>query len=442
MTKKLYLKNKFFILIGGIIIVFILGFSIPFFIVIGKIFLVVLLLLSAYDYYTLKQASSGISIIRTVTPKLSLSDETEIKYLATNKSNHTVLCEMLDELPEELQIRDFNQSFTLEPHEENKQHLKIRPVVRGEYHFGHINAYISTPKLSLLEYRCIVSEEETVKVIPSVEQMKKYELQVHSKTATLAGIRKIRKIGENDEFEHIRAYAQGDNIKAINWKATSRRQQLMINQYQDSRSQAVFSVIDKGRSMKMPFNDLTLLDYAINSVLATTNIILKNYDKAGLITFSNKLDSFIAASSNQGQLERISDALYHQKTDFKEPSYEALFYTFRKFAKRRSIVLLYSNFENSVDLSRQIKFLKAISKHHVLVVICFINSELDEFTDYTPKTTSEIYKHTMAGKLLMEKEQIMKMLKLQNINTILTRPEDLSIDVINKYLEIKSKRIS
>jgi len=409
---------------------------------VGKVLLILLLLMVCYDFYLLKQAISGISITRSVGSTLSLSDETTIKYLASNNSNQTIIFDVIDELPEQLQIRDFNQSLTLLPEDTKKLSLTIRPVVRGEYYFGNINAYISTPKLSLLEYRCIVSDEQSVKVVPSVEQMKKYELQVHSKTAILAGIRKIRKIGENDDFEHIRAYAQGDNIKAINWKATSRRQQLMINQYQDSRSQAVFSVIDKGRSMKMPFHGLTLLDYAINSVLATTNIILKNYDKAGLITFSNKLDSFMAASSKQGQLERISDLLYHQQTDFKEPSYEALFFTFRRFVKRRSIVLLYTNFEHKIDLNRQLKYLKAISKHHVLVVISFINSELDEFRDQTPTTTSEIYKHTMAGKLLMEKEQIMKMLKLQNIHTILTRPEDLSIDVINKYLEIKSKRLN
>jgi uncharacterized protein (DUF58 family) len=442
MTKNLYFKNRLFILLAGIIVVFILGYSLPFLLIVGKICLIVFILLIAYDYYKIKKAASDIIISRSVAPKLSLSDETVIKYLASNTSKQSVLCNILDDLPEQLQIRDFNQYIVLSPEEDKKLYLNIRPIKRGEYHFGNINVYISTPNLSLLEYRCIVSKEQTVKVIPSVVQMKKYELQVHSKTATLAGIRKIRKIGENDEFEHIRAYAQGDNIKAINWKATSRRQQLMINQYQDSRSQPVFSVIDKGRSMKMPFNDLTLLDYAINSVLATSNIILKNYDKAGLITFSNKLDSFLAASSKTGQLEMISDSLYHQETDFKEPSYESLFYAFRKFVKRRSIVLLYTNFENRIDLNRQIKFLKSISKHHVLVVICFINSELDEFTDKTPTTTSEIYKHTMAGKLLMEKEQIMKMLKLQNINTILTRPEDLSIDVINKYLEIKSKRIN
>ncbi len=389
----------------------------------------------------LKKAATTINVSRHVVDRLSLSDNTTIKYSITNTGNNTIICSIIDELPEQLQIRSFNQSISLLPGETQHFDYPIRPIIRGEYHFKHINTYVSSPNLGLLEYRLVNENVETVKVIPSVEQMKKYELQVHSKTATLAGIRKIRKIGDNDEFEHIRAFTQGDNIKAINWKATSRRQQLMLNQYQDSRSQLVYSVIDKGRSMKMPFNELTLLDYAINSVLATSNIILKNYDKAGLITFSNSIDNFLNAGSTSGQLERIGDMLYRQETNYKEPNYEALFYTFRRLVKRRSIVLLYTNFENRIDLQRQIKYLKGISKHHLLIVICFINSEVDEYTKQTPTTTSEIYAHTMASKLLMEKEQIVKLLQLQNIQTILTKPEDLSIDVINKYLEIKSKRM-
>jgi len=152
--------------------------------------------------------------------------------------------------------------------------------------------------------------------------MKNMELQVFSKTATLAGIRKVREIGENDEFEQIRNYIVGDNVKSINWRATSRQGELMVNQYENSKSQQIFCIIDKGRSMKMPFDDLTLLDYAINTTLVTSNIILRKYDKIGLITFGNRIGHVINADAQSGQLQKITKALYDQQTDFQESNFE------------------------------------------------------------------------------------------------------------------------
>jgi len=437
-----YLKNRFFYAIALCVVLFLLAYSFPSLLLIAKLSLLLIFFILFVDWYVLFRKKTKIKILRKVRSKLGLSDPANIIYTIINDSQSTVYCEVIDELPEQLQDRDFNKSFTLSPNEEYTFSYEIRPVIRGEYDFGELQVFISNPVISFLDRKITIESGEQVAVIPSVDQMKKYELQVFSRTASLSGIRKIRRIGENDEFEHIRAYSQGDHIKSINWKATSRKNQLMINQYQDSRSQLVYCIIDKGRSMKMPFHELTLLDYAINTCLAVSNIVLKKYDKVGLISFAQKIDTRIKASVNKYQLQKIAEGLYNEKTDFKESNFELLYYNIKKLITRRSIILFFTNFEHESDLDRSLSYLRAINKTHLLVVISFINSELKESAAINCESTSDIYFKTIAEKSIIEKEKIMQKLNANHIQTILTKPEDLSLQVINKYLEIKAKRLS
>lgn len=441
MLGSVYLKNRFFIIWGLCIMLFLLAYSFPPLLLVAKVSLALIGMITIIDYWLLRQHADHLDLSRQINPRLSLSDTSDIKYTITNNFKRPIHCEVIDELPSQLQKRDFAAAMTLPPHEASSFNYTLRPVIRGRYSFGQLQAFISNPFISFLDRRISFSQSHEVAVIPSIEQMKKYELQVFSKTASLSGIRRVRRIGDNDEFEHIRSYTQGDNIKAINWKATSRKNQLMLNQFQDTRSQMVYCIIDKGRCMKMPFNELTLLDYAINSSLAVSNIILKNYDKAGLISYSDSIDTFVKSESTPHQIEKIANRLFNESTTFKESNSELLFYSLRKYVTRRSILLLFTNFENENDLERNLKYLRAINKKHLLVVISFINSEIEEATLEECNSTSDIYYNTIARKSIVDKQKVMHKLQLNNIQTILTRPEDLSLDTINKYLEIKAKRL-
>jgi len=188
--------------------------------------------------------------------------------------------------------------------------------------------------------------------------MRKYELLAISNRLKEYGLKRIRRIGQSQEFEQIREYVEGDDIRNVNWKATARRHnQLMVNQYTDERSQRVYCVIDKGRLMKSPFEEMTLLDYSINSSLVTSNIVVKHHNKAGLITFSNTIDNFLQAENKKGQMLKIMDMLYAQKTDYLETSFEQLYAFSRRQLTRRSLVILYTNFQTISGLRRQLKYL-------------------------------------------------------------------------------------
>ncbi|MDF1694485.1 MAG: DUF58 domain-containing protein [Saprospiraceae bacterium] len=438
---NLYLRNRFYIIYGVCIACFVLAFSYPGFMKLAWCVIVLFLILAVFEFATLWYLSKSIKASRKVNKKLSLGDPQVITYNVVNNANIKLHFELTDELPFQFQHRGYTNTGKVNSNQSLEIPFKIRPTERGEYRFGQLHMYISLPWLGFVQRKITHSIQEDIAVFPSFIQMKKYELQVFSQTATLAGIRRVREIGENDEFEHIRNYAQGDNIKSINWRATSRRNQLMINQFENSKSQMVYCVVDKGRSMKMPFENLTLLDYAINTSLVLSNIILRKYDKAGLVTFSDKIGAVLRADSQQHQLQKISKQLYDQKTAFNESNFELLYYTLQSQISRRSILLIFTNFEVPYEMQRNLKYLRSLNQKHLLVLVMFINTELESAQFKQTRKMKDIYYKTFAQKAIMDKEKIADELRANGIQVILTKPQDLSINIVNKYLEIKAKRM-
>ncbi|MEM9548509.1 MAG: DUF58 domain-containing protein [Bacteroidota bacterium] len=438
---NLYPKNRFYICFGLCIVLFLVAFSYPTLLLASWWIVRILFFLVIVDYIILWQNSAAIKIDREAQKKLSLGDKQHILYRISNGSNIPLNFELTDELPFQFQHRGYIAKGNVSAMESSKFKYLIQPTIRGEYVFGQLHIYISTPFLGLLQRKVTNDMPESIEVYPSFIQMKKYEMQVFAQTATLSGIRRVREIGENDEFEHIRNYAQGDNIKSINWRATSRRNELMVNQYENSKSQMIYAIIDKGRSMKMPFENLTLLDYTINTALVISNIVIKKYDRAGLITFSDKIGSIVKADSQHHQLQKITKHLYDQKTSFSESNFELLFYTLRSQITRRSILLFFTNFEQQYDMRRNLKFLKILNQKHLLILIMFVNTELESAQYMETRNMKDIYYKTFAQRAIIEKEKIANELRANGIQVILTKPEDLSINTVNKYLEIKAKRM-
>lgn len=440
---NLYFTNKFYLLLGICIILFVISYSYSnvFTDLLSKSSIIILSIASLVDYLLLKYNLKMVNINRHVNEKLSLGDEQNILYNYSYKGHLKLLFELTDDLPKQLQHRTYIKTGALTNEKEQTIQYKIFPTKRGKYEFGNLHIYISTKLLNLLQRKKTKHCEKIIEVYPSILQMKRYELQFFSKTASLSGIRKVRQIGQNDEFEHISKYSQGDSIKSINWKATSRKNELMVNRYENSRSQMVYMIIDKGRSMKMPFNKMTLLDYAINTSLVLSNIVLKKHDNGGLITFSDKIGVILKASSKSNQLQKIITYLYNEKTRFSESNFELLNYTLRRQLSRRSILLFFTNFEQRDDMSRNLKYLRAINKKHLLVVIMFINTEMEHAQISETKTIKDIYYKTFAQRSIVDKEKIAIELRANGIQVILTTPENLSINTINKYMEIKAKRM-
>jgi uncharacterized protein (DUF58 family) len=369
---------------------------------------------------------------------LSLGDTTQVQLDFHNHGGQAYWLTVIDELPFQLQVRDFSRELAIRPGEEKRLSYSIRPTVRGAYAFGDVLLFLRTP-LGLLERRYRRPLANELPVYPSIVQMKQFELRAFDRVSQFAGIKQLRRIGHSYEFDQIKNYVRGDDYRSINWKATGRRAELMVNQYEDERAQQVYCIIDKSRAMRMPFAGLSLMDHAINTSLVISNIALKKHDRAGLLTFSDKIGGIVKADSKAAQLNKILQALYKEKERPVEANFELLYYLSRKLVTGRSLLLLFTNFESMYALDRVLPILRRVNAFHLLVVIFFENSEIRQYVEEPAQTTEDIYQKTVARKVLAEKSAMVQKLKQYGIQAILTQPDDLSINTINKYLELKAR---
>lgn len=436
--KPFYIQNRFFYACITIIVLFVLSFVFPRWFNIIKLLFLVLLVFTLLDILILFSAKKGIKGVRTLPEKFSNGDQNPIGISIENYYTLPIYIKIIDEIPEQFQVRHFNIVRKLDPSSKTELQYELRPTERGEYHFGKLNIY-ATSVFGLIARRFSFNDQAIIPTYPSFMQLRKYDLLAISNNLNQYGIKKVRKLGHTMEFEQIKEYVLGDDLRTINWKATAKKNQLMVNQFQDEKSQPIYSVIDKGRVMKMPFNELTLLDYAINASLVISNVALKKHDKAGLFTFSKKVENRVVAERRSSQMNLILESLYNVNTDYFESDFGRLYADVKRNITQRSLILLYTNFETLDGLYRQLPYLKGIAKNHLLVVIFFKNTELNSIILDKAETIQQVYDKVIAEKFAYEKRLIVNELKKYGIYSILTTPENLTIDTINKYLEIKAR---
>lgn len=435
----MYLSRRFYILLTANALIIGLGFAFPLLFTIGKgllcAFLAILLTDAVLLYY-----KKAVKATRECADRLSNGDDNKVVITVKSVYPFMIRTTVIDETPAVFQRRDVEYRLAVPAHEVRQLTYTLRPVRRGEYDFGKIRIFAHT-MLGLVERRYTEGEDKNVKVYPSYLMLNHYELLAMSNNLTDMGIKRIRRVGNNTEFEQIKEYVKGDEYRSINWKASARRNQLMVNVYQEERSQQVYSVIDKGRVMQQAFNGMTLLDYSINASLVLSYVAIHREDKAGLITFSDALDTLLTPSRRPGQMQHILGALYNQRTNFSETDFSNLCVNVNKQISKRSLLVLYTNFSGMSALQRQLSYLKMLSRHHRLLVVFFEDSELNDFIKSDKRTTEDYYQHVIAEKFAYEKRLIVTKLQQHGILSLLTRPEALSIDVINKYLELKQRQM-
>jgi uncharacterized protein (DUF58 family) len=436
---NLFLTTRFYVALCCCIVLFIVSFFYKPFIQIPKLALSVFTILVLVDYTFLFFIGKAPSAKRLVPDRLSNGDENKVELQVLNNMPSPVIIDIIDELPVQFQKREWKLTHRFKASEQKNIIYNLRPVERGEYDFGNTILYTKS-LLGFLRRRYDAPTAQTVAVYPSYIQMRKYELLSQTTIQTEYGNKRMRKLGHSMEFDNIKEYVRGDDIRTINWKATARKGSLMVNNYTDERSQQVYCIIDKGRLMKMPFNDVTLLDYAINSTLVLSNVCLQKQDRVGVLTFANKMGSLIAADRKPIQRENILQLLYNQETAFLESDYEMLYMQVRNRIKHRSLLVLYTNFESMTGLKRQLNYLRSIAKHHLLLVIFFENTELHKLSKLNAGNVEEVYIKTIAEKFEYEKRLIVKELQKHGILSVLTPPEQLTVNAVNKYLELKARQ--
>lgn len=433
-----YLDRRVFYAGYGIAALYILSFFVPALKTVAIFLLLAIAVLVLLDVILLYQ-KRGLKAERIIGQRLSNGDENKVIIRIQNNYHYKIFCTIIEELPVQFQERKWQREVRIDAQSTHEIIYLVKPQERGEYEFGRINIYAAGP-LIVVKRRFITGEPQTVKVYPSYIQMRRFQLLAVANKLNETGVKRMRRLGHSMEFEQIKEYVRGDDYRTINWKATARKGDWMVNNYTDERSQQIYCLINKGRVMKMPFEGMTLLDYAINASLVLSSVALQKQDKAGLIAFGQNIDAFLQADKKPVQISNILESLYRQQTAFLEPDLEKLFSLVRNRITQRSLLVLFTNFESFDSLERVLPALKRLAHYHLLMVVFFDNTEVKTLIESKASKVEDIYIKTIAEKYRFEKQLIVKELQKNGIIAVLSTPENLTINALNKYLELKTRQ--
>ncbi|MDR0575604.1 MAG: DUF58 domain-containing protein [Tannerella sp.] len=434
----MFLTKRFYIAGLVIIVLLISGYMIPPLFIAGQIAIVLLILISATDGALLWRRKKAAGAERYCAPRFSNGDNNDVRLVIESYYPFNVKMDIIDEIPIVFQRRDILFRIDIKSGGREIVRYKLRPTKRGEYGFGNILLYITTG-IGLISRRIKCILPMNIAVYPSYITLHQYEFMAIHHNLTELGIKKIRRIGHNTEFEYIKEYIKGDDYRTINWKASARRHFPMVNIYQDERSQQIYNIIDKGRIMQNSFRGMTLLDYAINASLVLSFVAIRKDDKAGLATFAGNFETFIPAGKQTAQMQQILESLYRQQTTFGESDYSSLYVHINKYINKRSLLIIYTNFDTIIGMERQLEYLRQLARRHVVLVVFFEDTELKEFAVKRPVSIEGYYQQVITDKFIFEKQHVIAKLRQHGIYSLLTEPDKLSVNVINKYLEMKAR---
>lgn len=444
----MYLTKRFYIVVAAIVLGLVAGEWWPWCYTAGIAALWLLVAAVALDVVLLYHRRAIVAS-RRMASRFSNGDDNEVTLSVASDYPFAVWLEVIDEIPHIFQRRDVLFGHRLAAHGACDIIYRLRPVKRGVYGFGHIRVFAATA-LGLVQRRYTLGSEQDVAVYPSYLMLNKYELLAMSDNLTELGIKRIRRVGNNTEFEQIKEYVEGDEYRAINWKASARRGQLMVNVYQDERSQQVFNVIDKGRVMQQAFklcddsdtsDRMTLLDYAINASLVLSYVATHKEDKAGIVTFAGDFGEYVPAERRASHMMVINEALYNLETDFDDSDFAALAVNIDRLIRRRSLLVLYTNFTSLDGMRRQLPYLRRMNMRHRLLVVFFDDVETAHYVSERPRDLRGYYTRVIAMRQLGLKRAIVAELRRNGIHSLLTSPSGLTINVINRYLEMKARHL-
>jgi uncharacterized protein (DUF58 family) len=416
----------------------IISFAYPFLAFFAWGLLAAYLLICIAECVILFKTKQPITAERHFANFLSLGDTNDIQLLIRSRIDINVDLEIRDELPMQLTIRDFNLCTNLFARESKMIVYRITPLIRGAYNFGKLNVFISLKFPAIIMRKIAFDLEATAKVYPSVLQMKRFELMAMSKTNLIPGGRKRHRLGQSYEFDQIKTYIPGDDFRSLNWKATGRSGQLMVNRYEDEKAQQVYAIIENGRNMYMPFNGLSMFDHSLNAALILLNLALKKGDRTGLVTYSKKVNGWIKADNKHGQIKSILEKMYKEQLDSAEPDSDALYAFFQKQVKNRSLLFFFTNAELMQALDRRLPALMKLHLRHKLIVVMFENSELKKLLSKKSVKIEDMMTRSLAEKYLYQKEIMAYKIKSLGVNCILTTPEELNLNIVNAYLDVKT----
>lgn len=379
---------------------------------------------------------SRFELSRQHDSKLSLGAENPITLHLRNRSGRQAHFWWRDEPSEQFVTEQVVFAGEVKGFQTWQTVYHVRPLRRGDYAFGDFTLRWQGP-LGLVVRQGKVDAAAPVKVYPNLLDVRRYDLLLRNNRLQELGLRHTRQFGEGTEYERLREYLPDDDFRRINWKATARRHRPITVEYQTERSQNIIAVVDVGRMMQSPVEQMAKLDYVLNAVLLLGYVATGVGDKVGLLTFADTIQNYLNPRQGRGQFYRMLEMLYGVEPQPVEPNYEqALSYLMLK-QRKRALVLLFTDVSGGFALQSLQAHVSLLARKSLPLVVTISDPDVVAMSRTRPHNSQMVYQQAAAIRLLDERQLALDSLRRQGVQTLDVPANQLSIAVINRYLQLK-----
>lgn len=377
--------------------------------------------------------------------KLSLGVANPIQLVIESRTQreHTLI--IRDEPPLGFVVTgDSQQTIMLPPHETVTLSYSLTPPQRGDYRFGDLNLRWVGP-LRLFVRQAIIMAANDVKVYPNLYEIRQFDLLVRQNQLAEMGLRSIRMRGEGTAFESLRDYTPDDPYRSINWKATARRGKPITMDYEPERSQRVIIMLDVGRTMRspVPLDDASLVmakvDFVVNSVLLLSYIASRSSDQVGLLVFADQVKKFIAPAPGAANFQKLLEAMYALQSEPVEADYNQSISYLKAHFKKRAFVIMFTDLSGARASESLLTQMPRLAPQHLPLLVTIRDPILDQEAQQAPTTSDTVYRRAVAEQLIDERRLLLTRLQRHGVFTLDVDAQHLSVDVINRYLELKRR---
>ena len=400
---------------------------------------VALLALALFDYFTSRRLPEELTIRREFERRFAIGDETKTKLHIENASARSFYLKIKDEFPPEMTLHDARETeFEIEAQTTVDFIYGLTPQKRGKYQFGRIAVRVLS-RLGLVWCQTNLGAAESVKVYPNVRRAREIALKALGAVSFLAVQRKAVRRGEGRDFESMRDYVPGDELRHISWTATARRSKLTTRQYQIERDQTVLIALDAGRLMTGRIDDETKFDTAIHASLALMAAAARGGDNCGLMVFGRQVKKFLPPQKGSGYMDAVLEALHDLEPELIEPSYARAFQFVASNSKKRSFVVILTDLVDKESSKELISSLKLLRPRHLPLVVCIGDRDLNQTVSQKPAEIKDVFAQSAAGEIIHQRESALRLVETLGGLALDVTTNSLAPKLLETYLRVKER---
>lgn len=400
---------------------------------------ILLIAAAIVDYFVSRKLPEEFVISRQFDRRFAIGDAAKVSLVIDNASTRDLRVIVKDEYPPEMTLNESREAeFSVAAQTTAEFYYHVTPHRRGAYAFGSI-AVRHLSRLGLVWCQSQLGEPQTVKVYPNMRRAREMELKALGARSFLAIQRRAVRRGEGREFESMRDYVRGDELRHISWTATARRNKLTTRQYQIERDQTVMIAIDAGRLMTGRIGDETKFDTAIHASLALMSASARAGDNCGLVVFGRRIRKYLPPKRGLEHIDAVLESLHDLEPELIEPSYARAFQFIASNTKKRSFVVILTDLVDKDSSKELINSLRLLRPRHLPLVATIGDRDLNAAVGHAPKDIKEVFTQSAAEEIIHQRESALRLVETLGGLALDVTAQTLVPKLLESYLKVKER---